>query len=225
MKKYILIVLCILLVLYVFFARDVISFTLFQQAWAFLNEQYMLYPIVFASLYFCLYLLLSAIPTPGMVWLSLLGASIMGFPLTFILVSFASSLGSTLSMLCSRYFFHDSFIQRFPAFYAKVKKGFEQNGLYYLFMLRLIPAPFFLVNILFGLTPVTTAGFYIVSQIGMIPTTMLVTKTGAELGLIQNLQEIFSLKILLLFVAIGVFPLIMKKIFHYCMPQSEGIGL
>ncbi|MDE7469787.1 MAG: VTT domain-containing protein, partial [Desulfovibrionaceae bacterium] len=175
--------------------------------------------------YFIFYVFISSLPMPGAMTLALLCGVIMGFIPALILVSFASAVGACCSMLIARYLFRDIIIHKFQSLYCKVQKGFQEDGFLYIIFLRLLPIPFFIVNIMLGLTPVSVYMYYIASQIGLFPTLFLIVKAGAELGLIESPQEIFSPTIIALFVLMAIFPFLIKKIFFLFYKKSPELEL
>jgi uncharacterized membrane protein YdjX (TVP38/TMEM64 family) len=130
-----------------------------------------------------------------------------------VLVSFASSIGATLAFLAARFLLHDAIQSRYGARLRAVNEGVRRDGAFYLFTLRLIPAfPFFLVNLLMGLTPIPVRTFYWVSQVGMLAATIVYVYAGTELGKIESLKGILSPTLFGSLVLIGLFPLIAKKV-------------
>jgi pyruvate/2-oxoglutarate dehydrogenase complex dihydrolipoamide dehydrogenase (E3) component len=128
-------------------------------------------------------------------------------------VSFASSIGATLAFLVSRYLLQDTVQKRFGDRLKAINEGVEREGAFYLFTLRLVPIfPFFLINLLMGLTTIRALTFYWISQIGMFAGTLVYVNAGTQLGQLESLSGILSPSLLLSFVLLGVFPLIAKKI-------------
>jgi uncharacterized membrane protein YdjX (TVP38/TMEM64 family) len=128
------------------------------------------------------------------------------------LVSFASSIGATFAFLSSRFLLKDWVQSKFGEKLSTINDGVEKDGAFYLFSLRLIPVvPFFLINLLMGLTPISAARFYLVSQLGMLPGTAVYLNAGTQLANIDSLSGIVSLPVILSFVLLGVFPIIAKK--------------
>lgn len=168
-----------------------------------------------ALTYFALYVLIAAFSIPGAAVATLIGAALFGFWASLILVSFASSIGATLAFLASRFLFRDWVQKRFGEKLNTINRGIEKEGSFYLFTLRLIPVfPFFLINLLMGLTPIRTGAFYLISQIGMLPGTAVYLNAGTQLAGIDTLSGIISLPVLLSFALLGLFPLIVKKLFR-----------
>jgi pyruvate/2-oxoglutarate dehydrogenase complex dihydrolipoamide dehydrogenase (E3) component len=129
-----------------------------------------------------------------------------------LIVSFASALGATLAFLAARFLFHDLVQRRFGERLTAFNEGVARDGGFYLFTLRLVPVfPFFLINLLMGLTPIRTVTYTLVSQVGMLPGTLVYVYAGTELGRIDSLRAILSPGLLLSFVLLGIFPLIAKK--------------
>ncbi len=161
------------------------------------------------------YLLVASLSIPGAGPLSLVGGAVFGLWYGLLLVSFASSVGAAIAMLISRTLLRQWVQQRFARAFAKVNSGVQKDGALYLFTLRLIPPiPFFIVNLVFGLTKMRVPTFYLVSQIGMLPATLLYVNAGASLGRVENLGffDIFRPEILLSFAALIAFPFIVKAV-------------
>jgi pyruvate/2-oxoglutarate dehydrogenase complex dihydrolipoamide dehydrogenase (E3) component/uncharacterized membrane protein YdjX (TVP38/TMEM64 family) len=170
-------------------------------------------PLQMALGYFFLYVLVTALSLPGALVLTLAGGAIFGFVQGFVLVSFASTVGATLAFLAARYVLREWVQQRFGEKLKPMNDGIEKEGSFYLFTLRLVPVfPFFLINLLMGLTKMRTLTYYWVSQVGMLAGTVIYVNAGTQLAAIDSLQGIVSLPIFLSLAALGLFPLITKKI-------------
>ncbi len=170
-------------------------------------------PLQMALGYFFLYVLTTALSLPGALVLTLAGGAIFGFVQGFVLVSFASTVGATLAFLAARYVLRDWVQQRFGEKLKPMNDGIEKEGAFYLFTLRLVPVfPFFLINLLMGLTKMRTLTYYWVSQVGMLAGTVIYVNAGTQLAAIESLKGIISFPILLSLAALGLFPLITKKI-------------
>lgn len=171
-------------------------------------EQNLLYS---ALIYFVAYVVITAFSIPGAAVVTLLGAALFGFWFSLALVSFASTIGATLAFLSSRYLLRNWVQQRFSDKLNAINAGVKKDGAFYLFTLRLIPIfPFFLINLLMGLTPISTVRYYLVSQLGMLPGTAVYLNAGTQLAEIKTLAGIVSPTVLLSFALLGVFPLIAK---------------
>ncbi|HGE6081006.1 TPA: TVP38/TMEM64 family protein [Vibrio cholerae] len=164
-----------------------------------------------ALIYFLVYVLLTAFSIPGATVVTLLGAALFGFWLSLLLASFASTIGATLAFLSSRFLLRDWVQAKFADKLQTINQGIERDGAFYLLSLRLIPIfPFFLINLVMGLTPISTWRYYWVSQLGMLPGTAVYLNAGTQLAEISSLGEIVSLPVLASFVLLGVFPIVVK---------------
>lgn len=171
-------------------------------------EQNLLYS---ALLYFVAYVVITAFSIPGAAVVTLLGAALFGFWFSLALVSFASTIGATLAFLSSRYLLRNWIQQRFSDKLNTINAGVKKDGAFYLFTLRLIPIfPFFLINLLMGLTPISTVRYYLVSQLGMLPGTAVYLNAGTQLAEIKTLAGIVSPTVLISFALLGVFPFLAK---------------
>ncbi|WP_375750290.1 TVP38/TMEM64 family protein [Vibrio sp. HN007] len=178
--------------------------------------------LVSALIYFFAYVLITAFSIPGAAVVTLLGAALFGFSLSLLLVSFASSIGATLAFLSSRYLLRDWVQSKFGSKLNAINQGVEKDGAFYLFSLRLIPVfPFFLINLLMGLTPISTLRFYLVSQLGMLPGTMVYLNAGTQLATIDSLSGIVSPNVLLSFALLGLFPIIAKWVMGKIKPAKQ----
>ncbi|MDG3088373.1 TVP38/TMEM64 family protein [Vibrio hannami] len=178
--------------------------------------------LVSALIYFFAYVLVTAFSIPGAAVVTLLGAALFGFSLSLLLVSFASTIGATLAFLSSRYLLRDWVQSKFGSKLNAINQGVQKDGAFYLFSLRLIPVfPFFLINLLMGLTPISTVRFYLVSQLGMLPGTMVYLNAGTQLATIDSLSGIVSPNVLLSFALLGLFPIVAKWIMGKVKPVKE----
>ncbi|MGC9404212.1 TVP38/TMEM64 family protein [Vibrio genomosp. F10] len=168
--------------------------------------------VIAALSYFVIYIVVVAFSIPGAAVVTLLGAALFGFWTSLVLVSFASSIGATLAFLSSRFLLKEWVQKKFGSKLSTINEGVEKDGAFYLFSLRLIPVvPFFLINLLMGLTPISALRFYLVSQLGMLPGTAVYLNAGTQLANIESLSGIVSLPVILSFVLLGLFPIITKK--------------
>ena len=166
-----------------------------------------------AITYFLAYITITAFSIPGAAVVTLLGAALFGFWTSLLLVSFASTIGATLAFLSSRFLLRDWVQNKFGEKLKAINEGVAKDGAFYLFSLRLIPVfPFFLINLLMGLTPISTARFYLVSQLGMLPGTAVYLNAGTQLAKIESLSGIVSAPVLLSFALLGLFPVVTKWI-------------
>lgn len=175
-------------------------------------ELYQRHPWRVVGAYFGVYVLATALSLPGAALITLAGGALFGLLWGTVIVSFASSVGATLAFLASRFLLRDVVQRRFGRRLADIDRGLERDGAFYLFTLRLIPVvPFFLINLLMGLTRMKALTFYAVSQIGMLAGTLVYVNAGTQLGRLDSLQGILSPALIGSFVLLGVFPLIARR--------------
>jgi len=168
-----------------------------------------------ALIYFLVYVLATSLSIPGAIMITLLGGAIFGVVWGTLLVSFASSIGATMAFLVSRYLLRDWVERRFGDYLAPLNKGIERDGSFYLFTIRMVPLfPFFVVNLLMGLTAIRTTSFYIVSQIGMFTSTVVYLNAGSELSQITSLSGLVSAPVLFSLILLGIFPLVAKLVLN-----------
>lgn len=161
--------------------------------------------------FFIAYVAITGFSLPGAVLLTLLGGGLFGFGYGLLLISFASSIGATLAFLVSRYLLQDTIQNKFSDRLAVINQGVEKEGSFYLFSLRLIPVfPFFLINILMGLTKIKTKTFYAVSQVGMLPGTAVYVWAGTQLSELKSLSGIASPSLIFALALLGIFPWLAK---------------
>ncbi|ENP8339843.1 TVP38/TMEM64 family protein [Vibrio harveyi] len=178
-----------------------------------------------AATYFFAYIAITAFSIPGAAVVTLLGAALFGFWTSLLLVSFASTIGATIAFLSSRYLLREWVQSKFGNKLGAINQGVEQDGAFYLFSLRLIPVfPFFLINLLMGLTPMTIARFYLTSQIGMLPGTAVYLNAGTQLATIDSLSGIVSPTVLASFALLGLFPIIAKWVMNKVRPAQVQNG-
>ena len=171
------------------------------------------HPLAAVAAYFALYVAVTALSLPGAALMTLAGGAVFGLLWGTLIVSFASSIGATLAFLASRFLLRDWVMARFGRRLAAIDAGVRKEGAFYLFTLRLVPVfPFFLVNLLLGLTAMKARTFYWVSQLGMLAGTVVYVNAGTQLAQIDSLAGIVSPGLLLSFALLGVFPLIANRI-------------
>lgn len=169
-------------------------------------------PVVVGLVFFSVYVVVTAMSLPGAAILTLAAGALFGLSMGTLIVSFASTIGATLAFLASRYVLRDAIQRRFGDRLKAINEGMAKDGTLYLFTLRLVPLfPFFLVNLLMGLTPVRTLSYYWVSQLGMLAGTLVYVNAGTQLAQINSLVGIVSPGPLLSFALLGVFPMLAKK--------------
>lgn len=192
---------------------DYLSLDLFKSKQAHVQAYVDAHPWRTASIYFLLYLMVTALSLPGALVMTLVGGALFGLLWGSVLVSFASSIGATLAFLASRFLFRDWVQGRFGARLEPINRGMEREGAFYLFGLRLVPVfPFFVINMLMGLTPIRTVTYYWVSQVGMIPATLVFVNAGTQLASLDSPSGILSPGLLLSFALLGIFPLLAGRL-------------
>ena len=162
--------------------------------------------------FFLIYVLAAALSLPGAAVLTLLSGALFGFAVGTIVVSFSSTIGATLAFLISRLLLRDSVEKKFKKYIDSINQGIKKDGAFYLFTLRLIPIfPFFIINLVMGVTSIRTLTYFLVSQIGMLPGTMVYVNAGLRLSELESLGGILSFKVLSSFALLGIFPFLAKK--------------
>lgn len=184
-----------------------------------LREWVKTHPLLFSSGAFLVYVLTTGVSLPGAAVLSLVYGWLFGFLFALVLVSFASSIGATFAFLLSRYVFRDFVTKTLGSRAIGFRERLERDGPYYLFSLRLIPiVPFFAVNLAMGLTPLRTWTFYWVSQLGMLPGTIVYVYAGSTIPDLETLVNqgtggLLKPEIVTAFVVLGLFPWLVKLVF------------
>jgi len=192
------------------------SLEYFQSQRAALDAYRDAHPVLTALVFFAVYVALAGLSLPGATLMTLAAGAIFGLLWGTLIVSFASSIGATLAFLVSRFLFRESLQRRFGDKLRTLNEGFEKDGGYYLFTLRLVPAfPFFIINLLMGLVAIGTGTFYWVSQVGMLAGTLVYVNAGTQIAALRTLSGILSPEIIGSFVLLGVFPLIAKRAIGY----------
>ncbi|MFN0038331.1 MAG: FAD-dependent oxidoreductase [Burkholderiales bacterium] len=178
-----------------------------------MDAQFAAHPLATAAMFFLAYVAVTGLSLPGAAILTLAAGAIFGLLWGAIIVSFASSIGATLAFLVSRFVLRDSVQAKFGDKLRALNAGIEKEGAFYLFTLRLVPAfPFFVINLAMGLTPLRTATFYWVSQLGMLAGTIVYVNAGTQIARIDSASGILSPMLIASFTLLGLFPLIAKKI-------------
>ncbi|MEP2617445.1 MAG: FAD-dependent oxidoreductase [Marinomonas sp.] len=182
-------------------------------------------PLLIGGAFLVLYVIVTALSLPGAAIMTLAAGALFGLGWGLLIVSFASSIGATLAFLVSRYLLQDAVQKRFGDRLKAFNEGIEKEGAFYLFTLRLVPIfPFFLINLLMGLTTIRAFTFYWASQLGMLAGTFVFVNAGTQLGQLESLSGILSPPLLLSFVLLGVFPLIAKKLINVIKARRVYAG-
>ncbi len=169
-------------------------------------------PLLVAGAFFVFYVLVTAVSLPVATLMTLVGGALFGLLWGLVIISFASSIGALLAFLVSRYLLRDAVQSRFGDSLKTLNEGIEKDGAFYLFSLRLVPVfPFFIINLLMGLTPIPARTYYWATQLGMLAVTAVFVNAGTQLGQLESVSGILSPKLLLSFVLLALFPLLAKK--------------
>ena len=170
-------------------------------------------PALYIAGFFLLYVAVTGLSIPGAAIMSLVAGALFGVVLGTLIVSFASTMGATLAFLSSRYLLRDWVQGKFGERLRAVDDGLEKDGAFYLFTLRLIPVfPFFVINLLMGLTRIKTGTFFWVSQIGMLPATIVFVNAGTQISRIESTAGLLSPTLIASFAALAFFPWAAKGI-------------
>jgi len=182
------------------------------------------HPLLVYGLAFAIYVAVTGVSLPGAAGLTLVMAWFFGLWRAALLVSFASTAGATIAFLISRYLFRETIRGRFGKHLKKFDEALSREGAFYLFTLRLIPmVPFFVINLVMGLTPIRVSTFWWVSQAGMLPGTLVYVYAGSRVPTLAALAEkgpagVLSPQLLVAFALLGLFPILVKK----CMVRVQA---
>ncbi|HFD12914.1 MAG TPA: pyridine nucleotide-disulfide oxidoreductase [Crenotrichaceae bacterium] len=198
---------------FIFDLQQYLSLEVLKSQQAAIDSYRHTHPILAMIVFALIYIAVTGLSLPGAVILTLAGGAVFGLVWGVVLVSFASTIGATLSFLAARFLFRDSVQSRFGKRLQTLNEGINRDGAFYLFTLRLVPLfPFFMINLAMGLTSLRTWTFYWVSQIGMLAGTIVYVNAGTQLGKIESAADVLSPSLLGSFVLLGLFPLLAKKI-------------
>ena len=209
----------------IFFALDLqqyLSLNYLKESQARFAELYNENPVMVIGGYMAIYILVTALSLPGAAILTLAGGALFGLATGLIIVSFASSIGATLACFVARFVFRDWVQNKFGDKLTTINEGIAKEGPFYLFTLRLIPVfPFFVINLVMGLTKMPLFTFYWVSQLGMLAGTAVFVNAGKELAKIDSLSGILSPGLIGSFVILGLFPLVVKKLVNFIKRRKK----
>ena len=190
-----------------------------------LSAQVSANPLLVGGVFFFLYVAVTALSLPGAALMTLVAGALFGLLGGTVLVSFASTLGATLAMLISRFLLRDWVQAKFSQRLAAIDQGIEREGASYLFALRLVPVfPFFLINLAMGLTKLPARTYWWVSQLGMLPGTLVFVNAGRELGQLDSLGGILSPGLLGAFVLLGLLPIVSRKLLELVKARKVYAG-
>ena len=210
-KKYIYAVLVVSLIIIAYLYNSYLESLILQNV-VLLKNYYYESPTFFIIIFFITYILFTTLSLPVALFLGLLSGFIFELYLAVTIVSFASSVGATSAMLMSRYFIRDYIQKKFKNQILIVNEELEKFGSYYLFALRMSPIfPFFVINVVFGLTNIRALTFYLISQLGMLPATYVIILIGSELNKAIMHGAFLSVELIIYLTVLGLLPLIFKK--------------
>jgi len=209
----ILVVIIVIAVFRIFDLGQYLSLSYIKESQEGFRRLYGEHRIIVISAYMAIYILVTSLSLPGAAVMTLAGGALFGLALGTVLVSFASTIGATLACIVSRFILRDWVQKKAGDKFRTVNEGIEKEGSFYLFTLRLIPVfPFWLINLVMGLTKIPIGRYYWVSQAGMLPGTLVYVNAGKELGKIDSLSGILSPGLIVSFIILGLFPLTAKKL-------------
>ena len=210
-KKYLYLVTLLALVIYFYYNNSLFEKIILDNI-VNLEDYYIQNPIFFMFSYFITYVVLTTLSLPVALMLGLLSGFIFDLYSAIILISFASSFGATGAMLISRYLISDYINRKFSNEISLIDNEVDKHGAYYLFALRMSPIfPFFVINAAFGITKIKTLTFYLTSQLGMLPGTIIIILIGSELNDFLIKGSPFSIDLVLYLTLLGLIPLVFKK--------------
>ena len=170
-------------------------------------------PVLYIAGFFILYVAVTGLSIPGAAIMTLVAGALFGVVVGTIIVSFASTMGATLAFLSARFVLREWVQGKFGERLRAIDDGLEKDGAFYLFTLRLIPVfPFFVINLLMGLTRIKTRTFFWVSQLGMLPATIVFVNAGTQISRIESTSGLLSPTLIASFVALALFPWAAKAI-------------
>ena len=214
-KKYLYLVALLALVIYFYYNNSLFERTILDNI-VNLEDYYIQNPYFFMFAYFITYVVLTTLSLPVALLLGLLSGFIFDLYSAIILISFASSFGATAAMLISRYLISDYINKRFSNEISLINNEVNVHGAYYLFALRMSPIfPFFVINAVFGLTKIRSVTFYLISQLGMLPGTIIIILIGSELNEFLIKGSPFSIDLVIYLTLLGLIPLLFKKYIRF----------
>ncbi|MCU7905964.1 MAG: FAD-dependent oxidoreductase [Candidatus Thiodiazotropha sp. (ex Epidulcina cf. delphinae)] len=171
------------------------------------------HPMLATIIFFAVYVAVTALSLPGATIMTLAVGAVFGLLWGLLLVSFASTIGATLAFLLARFILRDTVQRRYGDRLKAINDGMQKDGAFYLFTLRLVPLfPFFVINLLMGLTPIRTLTYYWVSQVGMLAGTLVYVNAGTQFATLESASGILSPGLIGSFVLLGIFPLLAKRL-------------
>lgn len=215
-------VLCLIAAFNIFHLGQYFSLSFLKASEAKFASLYAENSLLVIAAYMVIYILSTSLSLPGATILTLAGGALFGFWVGVLVVSFASTIGATLACFIARFVLRDWIQGKFGDRLATINEGISREGAFYLFTLRLIPLfPFWMINLVMGLTKIPLLTFYWVSQVGMLPGTMVYVNAGKELAKIDSLSGILSPSLIVSFAVLGIFPMAVKKLMALYMSRRR----
>ena len=214
MKKIIILLLLAILIFGFFFfdLHQYFDFSYIKSKQQAITDYFHTHPVKTSLIFFFIYIAVAGLSLPGAGILSILAGAIFGLALGVAIVLLAATIGATIAFWFSRYIFHDFVQDRFGDKLRAINKGIERDGAFYLFTLRLIPIfPFFIINLVMGLTPMRTIVFAVTSFLGMIAGSLIFVNVGTQLANIDSLDGILTPGIIFAFALLAIFPWLARK--------------
>ncbi len=198
---------------FIFDLQNYFTIDFFRSQQTAISGYYNAHPLNTSIIFFFIYVVITGLSLPGAAIMTLIGGAIFGLLWGTVIVSFASTIGATIAFISSRFVLRDYVQERFSKNLMAINNGMKKDGAFYLFTLRLVPLfPFFIINLVMGLTSIRVITFFLVSQIGMLPGTIVYVNAGTQIAQIDSLRGILSPGVIIAFTLLGIFPLIAKKI-------------
>lgn len=227
LKKLLLLLIIVALFIsaFVFDLTQYLSLDVLKEKQQQLNQLFIDYPFQVFAIYSVVYVASTALSLPGATILTLGTGAIFGLGWGLLLASFASSFGAFLAFLSARFILHDWVQEKFGERLTAINRGMERDGAFYLLSLRLVPLfPFFVINLVMGLTKIKVWTFYWVSQLGMLLGTAVYVNAGTQLAQISSLGDVVSADLIGAFVLLGIFPLIAKAVLAFVKRRKAFKG-
>ena len=194
---------------------DIFSVQEFNTNFKLIEKEVSSYYNFYLLFFLILYYLVATFSLPLAAILSLSVGALFSFFDAIFIISVGSTLGALSSFLIARYALKSFLEKKFYSQLLNINKGIKENGLYYLFFLRVVPVfPFFVINILFGISKMSAIKFFIISFVGMLPGVLLYVNAGSQISKINSISEIYNLNIILSILIIGIFPIVIKKVLY-----------
>ena len=207
----------------IFGLADYFSLTFLKESQQNFQTMYINNQVPVLAAFLAIYVLVTSLSLPGAAIMTIAAGALFGLLVGTIIVSFASTIGATIACFFARFLLRDWVQTKFGNKLKVVNEGIEKEGAFYLFTARLIPyIPFVLINLAMGLTKIPLRTYFWVSQIGMLPATIVYVNAGKEVAKISSVKDIASPTLIISFILLGVFPIIIKKLLE--LYKKKGLS-